>query len=304
MAIQYVRELEPVFGEPTLAAANNSEAYWVRGLTSPLDQKSPTGWLACLYGGDQTNDDWARVNIPVFELPVAEFKSAMWSYYMTDDETMGVNMVIWIHDPKDFDKRAEVTQLANIATLEKAEGWNAHELNTGTTQFFFYGEGTTGTGLTAGTQYTWAQFQADDLFKTWTIYRITLEYGWEASGTFDRAYVADVKLNGMTVYMRPNSNDNLDDYLPCIGRESLAVSNSSVGLASIKVNATVADIYNDGQNIRVTFDGTAPVKDTTGRIVYSTQSFKIMGKRNIRQFRAIRDGDTNSKLQVDYYGVD
>ena len=205
MSIPTRRILDPIFGEPSLAAVNNSDANWIRGVVSPLDQKSPTGWLACLYGGVQTGDDWARINIPVGELFVPDFKSALWSYYMTNAETMGVNMVVWIHDPNDNDKRAEVTQLANVTGIEKGSGWNAHELDTSVTQFFFYGEGTTGTGLTAGTQYTWAQFQADAIFKTWTIYRITLEYGWEASGTFEEAYVADIKLNGQVIRLKPDS---------------------------------------------------------------------------------------------------
>jgi len=207
MSVPARRIIEPIFGSPTLSSANNGKASWSRGSTSPLDQKGPTGWLANLYGGAQTGDDWARVNVPVFELPLPELTSAMWSYYMTNTETMGVNMVVWAHDPNDDDKRAEISQLGGIATLEKASGWDAHEFDTSVTQMFFYGEGTTGTGLTSGTQYTWAQFQADVLFKTWTIYRITFEYGWEASGTFEDAWVAEIKLNGHPVYLKPDPQE-------------------------------------------------------------------------------------------------
>lgn len=195
-----------MFGEPTLQSNNNSSANWCQGMVSPLDQKGSTGWLACLYGGIQTGDDWARVNIPVNEMHVPDLKTALWSYYMTGAETMGVGMVIWVHDPFDFDNRAEITQLANVAGLEKGAGWNAHELNPSTTQFFFYGENTTKTNLTAGTQYTWAQFVSDELFNTWTIYRITLEYGWEASGTFDDVWVADIKINGVQIPLKPDSS--------------------------------------------------------------------------------------------------
>lgn len=210
MGVPTRRILEPIFGQPTLASANNGIARWIRGSTSPLDQKSPSGWLAELYGGSQTGDDWARINIPVYELPLTEFtKSTQWSYYMTNTETMGVNIVIWVHDPNDFDKRAELTQLGGHSGLEKASGWNAHELSLSATQFFFYGEGTTGTALTAGTQYTLAQFQADVIFGTWTIYRITFEYGWEASGTFESAYLADVKLNGIPIILRPATSKHL-----------------------------------------------------------------------------------------------
>ena len=214
MGVPTRRILEPIFGQPTLAAANHGVARWVKGSTSPLDQKSPSGWLAELYGGAQTGDDWARVNIPVYELPLPNFtEETQWSYYMSATETMGVNIVIWVHDPDDFDKRAELTQLGGHSGLEKAAGWNAHELSTSTTQFFFYGEGTTGTGLTAGTQYTLAQFQADTIFKGWTIYRISFEYGWEASGTFDSAYLADVRLNGMPIILRPATQTHLKTVL-------------------------------------------------------------------------------------------
>ena len=193
------------FGRPTLASANAGKASWIRGSTSPLDQKSPTGWLADLYGGVQSGDDWARLSIPVNELPVTEFNRAQWSWYQTATESMGVNIVIWMHDPDDNDKRAEVTQVGGAAGLDKSAGWNSHEFDTTTTQMFFYGEGTTGTGLTAGTQYTWDQFRTDTLFDGWTIYRITLEWGWEASGTFESAYIAEVKLNGTVIMLEPET---------------------------------------------------------------------------------------------------
>jgi len=207
-ALKNVNQASWLFGHPVLRAANNSKAYWTAATSSPLNQKGG-GWLACLDAGVQTGDDWAALYIPVNEMPVHVFEEAQWSYYMEATETMGVNIVIWIHDAEDFDKRAEVTQLGGIAGLEKAAGWNAHEFLTSTTQMFFYGENTTGTTLTAGTQYTWAEFQADPLFKYWTIYRITLEYGWEASGTFNPAYVAEVKLNEVPIPLKPEDTGHM-----------------------------------------------------------------------------------------------
>ncbi|MFA6307101.1 MAG: hypothetical protein WC639_04830 [Patescibacteria group bacterium] len=194
-------KLASKFGKPTLASANNGKAMWIRGSTSPLDQKGSSGWLAELYGGVQTGDDWARINIPVNEMLVTQLKTVEWSYYMTNEETMGVGMVIWVHNPTDFDKRAEITQLGS--TVEKAAGWDASEFTSATSGMFYYGENTTGTALVAGTQYTWAQFQADALFKSWTIYRITFDYGWEASGTFESAYVADIKINNEQIELKP-----------------------------------------------------------------------------------------------------
>lgn len=198
------------FGDPTLSDANNGSAVWVRPTIPALAQKGSTGWLAKLNGGVQTNDDYARVSIPVNEMHLPDFATAKWSYYMTAAQSMGVNIVIWVHDPTDFDKRAEITQLGGHADLEKAAGWNAFEFSSATGGMFFYGETTTGTGLDAGTQYTWSQFISDALFKTWDIYRITLEYGWEVSGTFSDVWVADLQLNGKMIPLKPSPEEQLD----------------------------------------------------------------------------------------------
>lgn len=197
----------PMFGEPTLLAVRNSDAVWSRGSVDPLYQKSTTGWLANLYGGVQSGDDYASLEIPVKEMPLTDLASAMWSYYMTQAQSAGVNMVIWVHDPTDFDKRAEITQVMGHAGLEKGAGWNAHELDHAVAQFFFNGEGISGNTVcvTAGTHYTLDQFQADPLFSTWTIYRISFEYGWVGSGTFLDVWVADVQINGVQIPLKPDS---------------------------------------------------------------------------------------------------
>ena len=232
MSVPTRRILEPIFGKPTLASRNNGKARWIRGSTSPLDQKGSTGWLAELYGGVQSSwDDWARLNIPVYEINITELTAAMWSYWMTETEAFGVNMVIWIHDPNDFDKRAEITQQADIATLEKAAGWDAHELNVATDQFYFYGEGTTGTGLTAAppNYYGLDDFQADVLFSTWAIYRITFEYGWHTGDNeFKIVCVADVKLNGQMI-----------PFLPDTGTHRKTVPTSQTMLATAKTTDEV-----------------------------------------------------------------
>jgi len=195
-----------LFGHPVLRSAGVSQAYWAKSHISPYPQKGG-GWLALLNGGVQTGSNYAALEIPVNELPVTQFDNAQWSYYMTGTESMGVNIVIWVHDPDDFDKRAEVTQIGGVTGLIKAAGWNAHNFDSTVTQMVFYGENTIGTGLTAGTQYTWDEFQADTIFDGWTIYRVSLEYGWEASGTFDPVWIADVKLNGIPIQLIPTRDD-------------------------------------------------------------------------------------------------
>lgn len=205
-ALKNVFSASWLFGHPVLRSTGVSQAYWAKSQISPYPQKGG-GWQALLYGGVQSGSNYAAVFIPTNEMPIPTFEKAQWSYYMTGAETMGVNIVFWVHDPADFDKRAEITQIGNTSGLEKGAGWNAHEFSTSTTQMFFYGENTDGTALTAGTQYTWAQFQTDALFSNWVIYRISLEHGWEASGTFDQVWVADIKLNEVPMPLIPTRDD-------------------------------------------------------------------------------------------------
>ena len=230
------RILDPIFGQPLLRAANNGRALWTRVNALSQWQKG-TGWQANLYGGVQDGwNDWAAMFVPVSELKVTDFNSALWSYYMTAAQTFGVNLVIWVHDPNDFNKRAEITQRGNVAGLGKTLGWNSHNLDKTVAQFFWNGEdwstgsavALAGSDLTSGTLYTWAQFQADVLFQTWHIYRVSLEYGWEASGTFDHVWVVELKLNGMQIPVRPSVAEMLEMI-------------RGTGVAYLKVEATAVD---------------------------------------------------------------
>lgn len=205
-ALKNVNNASWLFGHPVVRADNSGVAYWARPTVSPLYQKGG-GWMVGLDGGAQSGDDWAAAYIPVNEYPVSHFTDAQWSYYMTATERVGVNIVIWVHDADDFDKRAEITQLGSHNDLEKSSGWNAFEFTPSTAGMFFYGENTTGTNLTAGTQYTWSQFQTDNLFKDWVIYRISLEYGWDTTATLDLAFLSEVKLNGVPIPLKPNETD-------------------------------------------------------------------------------------------------
>ena len=232
-ALKNVSSASWLFGHPVLRADNNATAAWTTNMTSPIYQKGG-GWTAEFFGGVQTGDDWAACYIPVNELPVSHFQEAQWSYYMTATETMGINIVIWVHDADDFDKRAEITQLGGHADLEKSAGWNAFEFTSDTAGMFYYGENTEGTLLTAGTQYTWAQFQADNLFKDWVIYRISLEYGWEASGTFDLAYLAEVKLNEVPVPLFPRNSTHRRDVLTT----KTIIGGAAAALDVVSENAT------------------------------------------------------------------
>ncbi len=192
-----------IYGKPTLHTGGAGLATWAKASTLGQYQKGYNGILAQLYVGSQSGDDWASCYIPANDQKVSEFNEAQWSWYQTAAESMGLGVVIWVHDKDDFDKRAEVTQ-ATGNTADKAAGWNSHEFDPTVTQMFYYGENVpTTTGLTAGTQYTWHQFQADALFKNWTIYRVSFDWGWEATGVFESVWLADVKLNGTVILLDP-----------------------------------------------------------------------------------------------------
>ena len=198
------------FGRPTLQAQGNGRSYWQRG-TNLLSthQKGSTGWVAQLIAGVQTAwDDAAEMYIPVNEMPLLDLKTGttMWSWFQEATELSGVGMVIWVHDPADFDKRAEISMLAEVGHMELGAGWNAHELAAGN-DCIWYGEntGTHGVTVTQGAQYDFSQFLADDVFSKYTIYRISFAHGFQTGGSdFDPAYLADVKINGIQIPLYPD----------------------------------------------------------------------------------------------------
>lgn len=201
-----------VFGKPTLQTDGTGIASWVKNKPSPYFQKGMQGYLAKLTGGAQSGDDWGAVYIPVNELLLTDFLSGMWTYYVDTEEAYGVNMVIWAHDPTDLDRRVEITQAPSGTSLDKAAGWNDHVLNMATTQWFYYGEGTTDVPCSCqGTQYSYDLLKAHKVFQGWTIYRISLEWGWYSTGTFTDAYVAEVKLNGEVIKLGPSIEELLYD---------------------------------------------------------------------------------------------
>lgn len=198
------------FGQPTLMAQGNGNAHWARGANVlSTHQKGSTGWVAQLYGGVQNL--WgsaAEVYIPVNEMPLTDLKvgSTMWSWFQTATEIAGVGMVVWVHDPTDFDKRAEISMLTEVGHVELSAGWNAHELAAGN-DCVWYGEntGTHGTTVTAGSPYNFSQFLEDDVFSTYTIYRISFAYGFQTGDSvFNDVYLADVKINGEIIRLVPD----------------------------------------------------------------------------------------------------
>ena len=278
-ALKYSHRASWLFGKPVLRYQNNGMAGWCRENSLSQWQKGG-GWTANLYGGNQATSTagthWAAIFIPVNEMPISEFSEAQWSYYMTNAEVAGVNLVVWVHDYEDFTKRAEITQIAGASGLGKASGWNSHIFNTATTQMIFYGENTAGTNLSAGTQYTWAQFQADNLFKNWSIYRISLEYGWIASTTLDDAWVAEVNLNGISVPLKPSAGDHVGGEVKTLTQ--LTTGTSTTGFSMISpaaakrvriISCTVSNISNTGSEVQAYFGTGGNIDATVTKAIHS-----------------------------------
>jgi len=309
-----------LFGEPVLRAGGVSTVGWCKENSLSQWQKGG-GWTANLYAGVNSGDDWAGMFIPTNELPITQFETAQWSYYMTGAESAGVNIVLWIHDPDDFSKRAEVTQVGG--SVAKAAGWNNQAFTTATTGMFYYGENTTGTALVAGTQYAWSQFQADTIFKNWVIYRTSLEYGWEASGTLDDAWLAEVKLNGMYIPLHPQTGERAGGetktvYLATASPSSTAVAiitpaaAKRVRIHSIFMNTASAtasqfEVYFDtGANIAA--DATKAIAACTldlGICDFATIQFGEDGPvgaiGDVVSIRAATDITTNGNFTIVYH---
>jgi len=243
---------------------------------------------------------------------------------MTGTETFGVNIVFWVHDPTDFSKRAEITQLANVAGLGKAAGWNSHSLNYATDQFFFYGENTTGTGLTAGASnlYGLDDFQADVLFKNWTVYRVSLEYGWEASGTFDDVWVAEVTINGEKIALLPGPRDHWGGETKTVTQKTAGTSTTkatmitlratkrvriqSVALDNLGATSTSIEVYfGTGANIdadvtKGIFTGTADADYASASINFGKDEGPIGAIGEVISIRTAVDITTNGRVTISY----
>ncbi|GAH44872.1 unnamed protein product, partial [marine sediment metagenome] len=103
---------EQVFGEPILASGGEGKALWEGGWWHGASSRAGSGFAARLIAGKQTSyDDFAKVRIPVDNLPLIDFTSARWCYWMQNTEAYGVSLSIHVHDPLDFDKEAEISQI-------------------------------------------------------------------------------------------------------------------------------------------------------------------------------------------------
>jgi len=167
-----------MLGKPVLEAGGNGKAAWTTTEAVASDNHQVT-YAARLDAGKQTSwNDFAKVVIPVNEMPFTDLDSVrLEAYYSTTvDGCIDMGVCLYLHDPADLDQRIELSHTPK--TSSTTAGWR--ELNYPTNPqdegllFFWYGdESVIAEVLTEGTGYsTLAQFKADAVFKSWTIYKV------------------------------------------------------------------------------------------------------------------------------------
>ena len=85
------------------------------------------------------------------------------------------------------------------------------------------------------------------------------------------------------------------------GYQKLTVSNTAVGL-TIPINSNRALIVVETASIRWRDDGTSPTS-TDGIQIFQNQSLELDGGKCLSQFKAIKTGDTDATLHINYYYV-
>lgn len=231
--------VRPLFGKPTLEAGGNGRVSWVAGPVASDDHV--VAWAAKLDAGVQTSwNDFAKVVIPVNEMPFADLESVRLMPYYTASTGIDMGVCLYLHDPEDLDQRIE---LSHTPLTNSAAGWR--ELNWPTDipaghAYFWYGDETKiAEVLSEDTAYTLAQFRADTVFRGWTIYKITLDYGYyTGGGTMDGCYLAQVFINGKSILLEPSEE--------VAGRET-----KSIYKATASDSSTKATLVTPTKRIRV-----------------------------------------------------
>lgn len=241
MSVPTRRILAPIFGQPELDYGGNGSALWT---TTRAKDTSQIIRAALLNGGVQTSwDDFAKVLVPVDEMPFAELTSVRLHAYYTATSGIDMGVCVYMHDPANFDERIE---LSHTPLTTSAAGWR--ELNWPTDvptgyAYFWYGTvaATPDTCPTKGSAYTLAQFRADSVFKRFTIYKISFDYGYHTgSGTMDGCYLVQAQINNQTIRLEPPARDHIGSEVKTYAQNS----NNSIVTRTLVTPAT-------GRKIRV-----------------------------------------------------
>ena len=201
---------EWTFGNPTLVSGGLGRIYWDKAGPS----RAVTGFAVRMIPGAQTSwDDYSHCKVPVNNMPLTDLTDAKWQYQMTATEAMGLGLVIHVHNPKDFDQEAEISMACDTATLDKASGYNSHELNTSTAYLNYYGY-STDSDISEGVNTSLIGFQQDAQFDSWVIDAIGIAYGYHTGGAvFDAALLYNFEVNGINIPIKPQGSTFRKDLL-------------------------------------------------------------------------------------------
>lgn len=201
-----------MFGQPTLqwlknnGTASSGRAVWAKEWTRYGE------WTARLTPGAQSGDDYGAVEFTVNNMRLEDLESIRYIYRMGSTEVIAPNVAIHVYDPNDIDNRADISLSHSHDDLGKTTStWYKFDVLPATTGLFWYGNNVTGSGLvahgTAGNLYTLAQFQADVIFSTYVISKITIEYGYYSTGTIGAAHIAKISVNEEDILLEPPPGD-------------------------------------------------------------------------------------------------
>jgi len=194
-----------LFGEAFLEAGGEGQATWSMSVSAGTKRSD---WSARLDGGKQSSwNDYAKVVVPVNEMPFTDLDSVVLEPYYTASVGIDMGVCVYMHDPDDFDESVE---LSHTPYTNSAAGWRELDFPTepGGTSWFWYGtvSATPDTCPTEGTAYTWANFQADSVFSTWTIFKITFDYGYYTGDVvMNECYLCQARINDITIPLKPDS---------------------------------------------------------------------------------------------------
>lgn len=224
MSVPTRQIIRGMFGKPILEAGGNGVATWAPPGTIGGHQVT---WAAKLDAGVQDDyNDFAKVIVPVNEMPFNDLKIVRLEPYYTASDGIDMGVCIYMHDPNDLDQRIE---LSHTPLTNSLAGWR--ELNWPTDvplghAYFWYGSITDTPDLcpTSGTAYTLAQFRTDKIFSTWRVYKITLDYGYyTGGGAMNGCYLTHVLINNVAILLKPDPETQLESLKTAIEAVTTAV---------------------------------------------------------------------------------
>jgi len=197
------------------------------------------------------------VVIPVDEMPFQDLDSVRLDPYYTAAVGHDMGVCLYMHNPDDLSQRIELshTPLSNSAAGHRQLNFPTEP---GGASWFWDGDDSLiDEVLTRAQGYTWAAFKADLVFKSWRIYKITLDYGYATGDiTMDGCYLSQVFINGAKILLRPSAietatSKKLQSYTEHLGQGLVATDGiqfspvATVGTTAVTV---LDELIDPGEN--------------------------------------------------------